>query len=170
MLAAVAAVVFFLIRARSKKGGTPATRHQNLDYRPEAKPVSPLIKQTLPRPVVRAGVLPLPETGSVVEGKADITASLLALVKKYSLDQFTIATSDGLLFASSIGESAYGDAARFGGRSGEMDPSELPGVTLFSVTHKGSVLTGIIRTHLQIPAEKRRMIEQDTQDILNWWI
>ena len=96
--------------------------------------------------------------------------SLRALVEKYSLDQFTIATSDGLVFASSGGESAQTDAARYGELFVNDPLAETPGVALFGFTHKGSTLVGIIRTNLQIPGEISRMIEEDTKDILNWWI
>jgi len=148
----------------------PAPHHQNLDYHPEAKPVSPLRKQSIPHPAQQHNVLPPPKSMSVIDGAADITASIHALVEKYSLDQFTIATSDGLVFASSMADSAQKDAARFGGVTAGKTLPEMQGVALFSLAHKGSDLCGIIRTNLRIPEDVRRMIEQDTQEILNWWI
>lgn len=163
------------MRTRAKTKGTakaalPVPRHQHLEYRPKSKPVSPLLKKSLPHPVTKPGTLPLPKTAGVVDGMTDISGSLRALVEKYSLNQYTIATSDGLVFASGGGESAEKDAARYGGMSGSNLVAETPGITLLRFTHKGSNLIGIIRTNLQIPTEIRRMIEQDTQDILNWWI
>jgi len=115
-------------------------------------------------------VLPQPKPVSIVEGLPDVTGSLHALVEKYSLDQFTIATSDGLVFASSGGGSAQTDAARYGELFVNDPLAETPGVLLFGFTHKGSNLVGIIRTNLQIPEEICRRIEKDTKDILNWWI
>jgi hypothetical protein len=43
-------------------------------------------------------------------------------------------------------------------------------VTLFSVNHKGSDLTGIIRSQGIITGETQIRIENDTKDILNRWI
>ncbi|MCK9630069.1 MAG: hypothetical protein M0R30_00345 [Methanoregula sp.] len=174
-LAVAAAAAFLLTRTRRKKSGpgtenTPAHPRQNLGYKPDAKPISPIIKKAVPHPARKPAVLPQPKTTTVVEEMTDISGSLRALVDKYSLDQFTIATSDGLVFASSGGESAQEDAAHYGGQYGTDPDAVTPGVTLFGFTHKGSDLIGIIRTNLRIPADVRRMIEQDTQDILNWWI
>ena len=100
----------------------------------------------------------------------DITASLRTLTEKYSLDQFTIATADGLVFASSGGENAQDDAALFSEMFASDPLTETPGVTLFGLDYKGSGLVGIIRTNLRIPGEVARMIERDTKDILHKWI
>jgi hypothetical protein len=175
ILALFAAAVYYFLRSRGKTRvpgvKIPAvSHHQNLGYKPESKPISPVFKKSIPQPVQRPGVLPRPKPVSVVDGRADVTGSLHALVEKYSLDQFTIATSDGLVFASSGGESAQTDAARYGELFVNDPLAETPGVLLFGFTHKGSNLVGIIRTNLQIPEETSRMIEEDTKDILNSWI
>jgi hypothetical protein len=172
----VAAVAgYYLLRSRSKTSATgttipPVTQHQHLEYQPDARPISPVSRKSVVQPVQRPGVLPRPKPVSVVEGSTDVTDSLHALVEKYSLDQFTIATSDGLVFASSGGESAQTDAARYGELFVNDPLAETPGVALFGFNHKGSNLVGIIRTNLEIPEEISRMIEEDTKDILNWWI
>jgi len=175
MLAAAAAIVVFLLRSRAGRRPAgevrlPASGHRNLGYLPGIKPVSPLSKRCIPHPVQKSGVLPPPKTASVIDGMSDITESLGGLVEKYSLEHFTIATIDGLVFASSGGKSAEEDAARFGGFATAGFHTEPGGIVRFGLTHKGSDLVGIIRTNLQIPAEISRMIERDTQDILNWWI
>ena len=146
------------------------SRPQNLGYKPEGKPISPVPRKIVPQPVQRPVVLPRPKPVSVVDGLPDVTGSLHALVEKYSLDQFTIATADGLVFASSGGESAQRDAARYGELFVNDPLAETPGVILFGFAHKGSDLVGIIRTDLQVPEEISRMIEEDTKDILNRWI
>ncbi len=172
----VAAVAgYYLLRRRNEANATgtaipPVTHPQHLEYRPEVKPISPVARKSAVQQVQRPGMLPRPKPVSVVEGSTDVTVSLRALVEKYSLDQFTIATSDGLVFASSGGESAQTDAARYGELFVNDPLAETPGVVLFGFTHKGSNLVGIIRTNLQIPGEISRMIEDDTKDILNWWI
>lgn len=174
-LAVAAAAAFYLTRARRTKSRpvtekNPSSYPQHLAYQPDVKPLSPVLKKAIPHPARKPGVFPQAKTTGVVEGMTDISGSLRALVDKYSLDEFTIATSDGLVFASSGGESAQEDAAHYGGQYGADPDAIIPGVTLFGFTHKGSDLIGIVRTSLRIPADVRRMIEQDTQEILNWWI
>jgi hypothetical protein len=172
-----AAAVAVLIQRRRRSPAPTAERNipgmqkaQNLDYRPGVKPVLPVSQKSIPHPVQKAGVLPRPADTSVTEGMADITASLRTLTQKYSLDQFTIATADGLVFASSGGEDAQGDAARFGEMFVNDPLTETPGVRLFGLDHKGSDLVGIIRTKLQVPDDVAMLIERDTKDILNKWI
>ena len=170
-----AAAGYYFLRSRSKTGVAgktipPATHYQHFEYQPDVKPISPVPRKAVPQPVQAPGMLPRPKPVNVVEGSTDVTGSLHALVEKYSLDQFTIATSDGLVFASGGGESAQTDAARYGELFVNDPLAETPGVTLFGFTHKGSNLVGIIRTNLQIPEETSRMIEEDTKDILNRWI
>lgn len=59
------------------------------------------------------------------------------------------------------------DAASYGRK---YDGKEPEGVTLFSVNHTGSELTGIIRSVGIITGETQKHIENDTKDILNRWI
>jgi hypothetical protein len=102
-----------------------------------------------------------------VENCQNLQQSLLALTGKYSLDSFTIATSDGLVFASSGSDTAQDDAAKY---CRKYDIRESVGVALFSMSHKGSELTGIIRSTGIITGEIQKRIESDTKDILNRWI
>jgi hypothetical protein len=103
----------------------------------------------------------------LLENCQDLQQSLLALAQKYSLDSFTIATSDGLIFASSGGDTAQEDDASYS-RTSEI--RESAGVALFCLDHKGSELTGIIRSPRIITGETQKRIERDTKDILNRWI
>jgi hypothetical protein len=103
----------------------------------------------------------------LLEHCQDLQQSLLALAEKYSLDSFTIATSDGLVFASSGGSTAQEDAASY---SRNYEIGESAGMALFSLDHKGSKLTGIIRSQGIIKGEIQKRIESDTKDILNRWI
>lgn len=151
--------------ARSEKG---RARRQRLDYQPTAKPswiAIPIpISKRFPKqqPVSAPG-----HDADLLENCQDIQQSLLALAGKYSLDSFTIATSDGLVFASSGGSKAQEDAARYNQKDNVSNPE---GVALFSLDHKGSELTGIIRPQGVITRETLKRIENDTQDILNRWI
>jgi hypothetical protein len=143
------------------------TRRQRLDYQPPAKPGW----VPLPIPVSRYQkqqpfTTPAPEV-DLLENCQDLKQSLLALTGKYSLDSFTIATSDGLVFASSGSSTAQEDAASY---CRKYDIEESAGVALFSFNHKGSELTGIIRSPGIITGETQKRIENDTKDILNRWI
>jgi hypothetical protein len=145
-------------------------RVSRLAYQPESRPVPAVVAKSIPVPVKKSPSLPTPKEISLLNGRSDITGSLQALVEKYSLDQFTIATSDGLVFASSGAQSALDDAAQYGEWYANDPLSETPGVVLSGVSHKGSDLILIIRTLLPVTEETRHSIENDTKDILNWWI
>lgn len=160
---------------KSKRTGTsgtktPGQKKPRLDYQPEIRPIPAVPQKTVLRPVQKSAVLPRPKEISLLNGKTDITQSLLSLVEKYSLDQFTIATSDGLVFASNGAETAQDDAARYVDLYTNNPDSDIPGVVLRGISHKGSDLVLIIRTALPVPEETRQSIENDTKDILNWWI
>ena len=168
VILAIIAAAMLLFRARSRKREGP---RQNFAYQPELRPVFPLAKRTAPEtnvPVLPA--LPPVKPGNVIDGQTSVNGSLRALATKYSLDQFTIATSDGLLFASSGETSAYEDAAQYAALYASSPTDESGGIVLIGLTHQGSDLVGIARTTLQIPRERRRMIAEETQVILNWWL
>lgn len=106
----------------------------------------------------------------ILHGRSDITQSLLALVEKYSLDTFTIATSDGLVFASSGGDDAHTNAATYTMMASRDPYSKTITVIMPGLSHKGSALVGIIWTQNQVPEEILKKISKDTQAILNWWV
>ncbi|MGB9177541.1 MAG: hypothetical protein WCB46_12520 [Methanoregula sp.] len=140
-------------------------QRQRLAYQPSAKPIPVVRAAPIPGPFQRQ--LPAPSIADPWENCQDLRRCLLALAGKYSLDSFTIATSDGLVFASSGSSMAQEDAASY---SRTCDGEKPEGVTLFSVNHKGSDLTGIIRSQGIITGETQIRIENDTKDILNRWI
>ena len=171
---AAAAVLYLKKRQHSAQGRekTPEERAGRLAYQPGARPIPAVHPATIPRPVQKSpsNILPQPKETSILNGRADITDSLRALVEKYSLDKFTIATSDGLVFASSGSDSAQQDAAKYGEVFTNDPLSETPGVILSGLSYKGSDLILIISTPLEVPEKTQLMIENDTKDILNWWI
>lgn len=109
---------------------------------------------------------PVPEV-DILENCQDFQQSLLALTDKYSLDSFTIATSDGLVFASSGGNTAQEDAAIY---SRKYDGKKPTGIALFRLNHKGSELVGIVRSTDIITGVTQKCIESDIKKILNKWI
>jgi hypothetical protein len=165
------AVVMLLKKAREARSAEAGrAQRQHLDYQPPVKPVP--IARVVPIPGAgrkqwpAPAIAPAPDAG-LWETCQDLQRCLLALAGKYSLDSFTIATSDGLVFASSGGSTAQEDAARY---CRNHDGAESEGVTLFGVNHKGSELTAIIRSQGIITGATQIRIENDTKDILNRWI
>jgi hypothetical protein len=174
-----------LIRARKDRSSEDErARVQRLDYQPAAKPVPvarpvPVAKPVqAARPVSPAIPVPanaparMPEPATIPEtdltgNSRDLRESLCALAGKYSLDSVTIATSDGLVLAASGGSTTQEDAASYSRLNIGGEPE---GVTLFVLNHKGSELTGIIRSQGIITGEVQKRIESDTKDILNRWI
>ncbi len=153
---------------KMRAAGEGRARKQRLDYQPSAKPVWVPAPVPVSRQVQKqeSAARQIPEVDLLTDCR-DLGESLLALTKKYSLDSFTIATSDGLVFASSGGNTAQEDAA---GYCRNYDIRESAGVALFSLNHHGSELTGIIRSQGIITGEIQKRIESDTKDILNRWI
>jgi len=143
-------------------------RRQRLNYQPSAKPIPVTAPPQVSRPARKARPVTDPVPGvDLLENCQDLQQSLRALAKKYSLDSFTIATSDGLVFASSGSSTAQEDAAGF---CRNTDGTAPEGIALFGMSHKGSELTGIIRSEGIITGETKIGIENDTKDILNRWI
>jgi hypothetical protein len=156
-----------MLKERAEEEGR--ARKQRLDYQPPVKqgwvPIPVPIAWTAKKQQ-QAAAVSIPEV-DLVENCQNIQESLSALVSKYSLDSFTIATSDGLVFASSGGATAQEDAASY---SRHAEIRESVGVALFGLNHSGSELTGIIRSKGIITGEIQKRIESDTKDILNRWI
>lgn len=169
----IAAIGF--LWSRSRAGRTPATgkqapRSRRLDYQPAARPVTPIIRPPVPRQSTSPATHPIPVSVNVIDGRTDIADSTRALAEKYSLAGFTLATTDGLIFATSGYSIGTEDAAQYGGTAIAEGAQEAAGVTLFTLTHQGTKLTGIIRSENRLTPDRIRQIGNDTQEILNRWI
>jgi hypothetical protein len=177
VIAVVAVIAIVLLRRQSKKRistgrdteRSPHFRHP-LDYQPKSKTVSTI--QPPIKSAAFAGTTEVPEIKNIdlTSTRRDLAESLAALAQKYSLDNFTIATADGLLFGSSGGDTALADAATYSGMFKSDPSSKTPGVSLFGMTHKGSDLIGIVRAKIPLKNEVIQQIAADTQVVLNWWI
>jgi hypothetical protein len=174
----VVVIAIVLYRKRSKNdqhiGGetklAPYPLSHRLDYQPEARPIPVFKPMVTPAPLTQAVKRQEIPDIDLTRTRKDLTESLGAIVEKYSLSSFTIATADGLLFGSSGGDTAQTDAATYSEIFTNDPLVETPGVVLFGFTHKGSDLIGIIRP-LSIPADEIvQQIEADIKIILNWWI
>ncbi len=169
----IAAIVYLWIRSRAGRTpatGTVASRSRRLDYQPVARPVTPIIRPPVPRQHPSTATPRIPASVSVVDGRTDITDSTRALAEKYSLAGFTLATIDGLIFSTSGNPSATEDAAHYGGRALQEEEFVSAEVTLFTLTHQGTSLTGIIRPDRPLKRDSVLSIRKDTQEILNRWI
>jgi len=169
----ITAIVY--LRSRSRAGRTPATgteasRSRRLDYQPVARPVTPFIRPPVPSHPPSPATPPMPASVSVVDGRTDIADSTRALADKYSLAGFTLATTDGLIFSTSGHPAGTEDAAHYGGRALQEEEHVSAEVTLFTLNHQGTKLTGIIRSEKSLTRDRIRQIESDTQEILNRWI
>jgi len=172
----VIAVVIFQRRSKKRlypRGDTDASPYppsHRLDYQPESKSIPVIQPMLASTPLARTADVPKPKDIDLTNTSKDMTESLEALVGKYSLSNFTIATADGLLFGSSGGDTDQADSATYS-EIFKNDPlTETPGVVLFGLTHKGSELIGIVRAKTPLPNKIVQQIAADTKVILNWWI
>ncbi len=110
------------------------------------------------------------DTIELTRNRKTITASLQALARKYSLFEITLATDDGLVFASSAERDVQADAAKYSQIMKQKSSLNEPGVTLFELDHKGSHLVGIIRTKNELVQNGETGIREDTKGILQWWL
>jgi hypothetical protein len=99
--------------------------------------------------------------------QGDISKNMGALVDKYGLDTFTISSIDGLIIASTA-KAGQNDAATYSQMWKSDQVPEEPGVRIFSITHQGSTIVGIIRSSREIPGTTVKKIESDTKFILSW--
>jgi hypothetical protein len=113
---------------------------------------------------------PRPAVINCIEGMTDLSKSLAALAKKYSLDEITLATADGLLLASSNSSPSADDIAGYCGTYNDNPQARIPGVILFGIVHKGSDLIGIAKLRGQALQEPEQELICETKDILNSWI
>ncbi len=174
VLVVLSALLFRKIRKkRSRDAKRQRQSTPRLAYQPEPRTVPVIPGTALPRPRKKPPVLgsPARQEISLTGGRADITDSMNALVEKYRLDGFTIATDDGLVFSAGGSGDAASDAAQFGGAT---DDDLLEGANdktaLAKITHRGSRLILIIRSPVPLTEMIKKDIVKDTKVILNWWI
>jgi hypothetical protein len=113
---------------------------------------------------------PRPAEINCIEGMRDLSESLAVLAKKYSFDEITLATADGLLLASSIRSPSANDIARYCGMYTDNPQIRLYGIMLFGIDHKGSDLIGIAKINDPALQEPGQEFICETKDILNSWI
>ena len=119
-----------------------------------AAPVTPVMPEEKPADI------------DVLAGGGGMTRALQALARKYFIGSITLATTDGLVVATSGGSDAESDAAHYSSAFVRgVAPAEKE-VTLFSVNYRGSPLVGIIRSPKGISRSWMTGIEKDVIRIL----
>ncbi|MBP1929398.1 hypothetical protein J2741_001945 [Methanolinea mesophila] len=117
-----------------------------------------------------AAAIPVPEEMppdiDVLAGGGGMGRALQALVRKYSLGSITLATTDGLVVATSGGSDAETDAAHYSSALVRGVAPVEKEVTLFSVNYRGSPLVGIIRAQREISRSWMAGIKKDVVRIL----
>ncbi len=111
-----------------------------------------------------------PVAVEIVTGRDDMRASMRAIVEKYSLSELTLATEDGLVFATSADRDVQSDAVKYSQIFRHQAPPDEPDISLFDLLHRESRLIGIIRTPHELPQNWKRQIRDDTKVILQWWL
>ena len=164
--------MWLLLRKLRFKRAIDTAEHirQWIDYEPgpgDGRSYSPVPSRN-PLPV--SITVPAPKNISCIKGKSSISESLRALAEKYSLEEFTLITADGLLLASSRDQMTAADAAKYSELFSRNQLDEMHGVVLFNLVHKDSSLIGVIRSENRISREIELKVKNDTKDILNWWI
>lgn len=176
ILTIISVGAFFIYQARKRglrdnnKDTPPHVPHHRLDYQPEAK-ILPVI-HPIKKPAHSTFSIDFsePEDIDLTTTGRDLTESLATLSDHYSLDIFTIATSDGLVLGSSGGNTAQNDAAMYSEQF-RNNPYTVPtGIILFGLNHKGSELVGIIRTRTSVSEKKLQRIVAETKHILDRWV
>lgn len=157
------------IRRRTSKRKFSSMQPQYQKFHHETRLIRKMLPVVQPQRAYKTPALMGREI-ELLTGRKDITQSLIALVEKYSLSTFTIATSDGLVFASSGGDDANINAATYMTMAIPDPISKTTTVVIQGLIHKGSNLVGIIRTQNPLEEEILIKITKDTQTILNWWV
>jgi hypothetical protein len=176
VIVVIIAIAFFMQRSAKKKSHehdndtSALPTGLNLAYQPEAKPRLAFASKIKAVAFERPAGVPQPKEIDLIATRKDFAESVVALGEKYSLDSFTLATADGLVFGSSGGDAAQIDAATYSELFKNNPLAVVPGLVLFGLTHKGSELIGIIRTKTPLPEEIVGQVKADTKVILNRWI
>jgi len=105
-----------------------------------------------------------PEPSELYQNKS-IEQNLIELFKHYSLNSFTMATSDGLVISSTDSDPDE-DAANYSYLYLQGKQPESANVRLIGVPHKGGTVIGIIKSDDDLSEKDLVLIERDIRYIL----
>jgi hypothetical protein len=110
------------------------------------------------------------EDQNVLKGATSLSQSLSALATKYSLDEVTLATADGLPIASSFGSPREEEIARYCGIHRDSSGRLPGGIGMYDVEHRGSSLVLIVKIPKNRTPAPGQALVHETKAILNWWM
>jgi|GEM_PF-1851152 len=171
VIAGGVAAVIIMIRSRA------AAREQILKIVPKSSHAPSPIRQS-PQPFLKSTVTnaaaparsPAQKDADCFHDRASLHASLVALAKKYSLTEATLATADGLLLASSVEYPTAEEIARYCRNHADPSFAHPDGVRIYDMEHKGSSLVMITKTTVPFTGGQEIALVQEAKDILKWWI
>jgi len=171
LIIAIAAIILILLLMKVyqvKHAAVKKDRPETWDFKPQGDSIAPLsgipgVKHE------KISEKKHPEEDVPLADLGDITKNLRALTSKYHLDAITLSTADGLMIASTS-ENGQDDAAHYGQVIKPGITPQVLGIMLFSITHKGSTVIGIIRSGQIITDSSLRNIKNDTEKIMSWWL
>ena len=108
-----------------------------------------------------------PGIGRELHDEGDISKNMQAFIEKYGFDSFTLSSEDGLVIASTSGDS-LGEAANYSQlfKNGVQSPE--PGTVIFGINHHGSTIIGIVKSGRPVPIPVPGEMESDATNILRW--
>jgi len=109
----------------------------------------------------------VPGPGIELHDEGDISKNMQAFIEKYGFDSFTLSSEDGLVIASTSGDS-QGEAANYSQSFKNGVQSPEPGTTIFGINHHGSTIIGIVKSDRPVPIPVPGEIESDATNILRW--
>lgn len=112
---------------------------------------------------------PTPRKVELVNGRSDISDSVIALCIKYDLASLTLASKDGLVIASSE-DNAEMEAAEWSNRYFNGDGSNDPDIVLLGTNHNGNDLVSVLKRKNGIPGEWEKSIQIDITTIMDTWL
>ncbi|WOX58259.1 hypothetical protein [Methanoculleus receptaculi] len=120
---------------------------------PPAETLSPARKE----PLIEPGAM-----GSLEE-------ALGLISRKYGLESITLATTDGLLIASTK-PGSEDDAARYSHLYLQGKLRGENGIELLGMSHRGETVIAITRSSAPLSDDQRNALEKDIQNTLQHWV
>jgi hypothetical protein len=105
----------------------------------------------------------------ILQEGSDIRRTMDALREKYGLESITLASTDGLVIASSDRDAAK-IAAQYIHVMKKGMKMEDSRIQVFEMYYRGSPIIGIVRSDRPLPSTRLSSIEDDTRKILNSWL
>jgi hypothetical protein len=161
LVCAVVAIVVILILLKlyhlKSTGGTSRSQ----------KPAPPRGGEVRTPGTAAAVVKQVPGSAVPLTDLGDITQNVRALAAKYGLEAATIATTDGLVIATTSDRGPR-DAAQYSHLWNSGTAPDDASVRLLGLDHRGSSAVGIIRSNPPVSDQIAQSIQEEAEKILSW--